>query len=98
MCKEHADRFDNIYERWRKSCAIVNIILSGNIKVKNLYKSKTIPVFHYLKRTNTLYKGNKIFKQRAAKDMPTPSYTPIKRGFCTMSGIKILTNSLKYIR
>jgi hypothetical protein len=96
MCKEHADRFDNIYKRWRNSCAIVNIVLSGNINSRNLYESKTIPVFHYLKRTNTLYKGKKIFKTGVAK-VPTPASN---RGFSTMihAGGKLQTNSLKYIR
>jgi hypothetical protein len=71
MCEEHANRFDNKYDRWKNSGAILNFIISGNETVENLYESKTIPIFHFLMSTNTLYKGKKIFKNGIA-NIPTP--------------------------
>jgi hypothetical protein len=99
MCKEHVDRLENKYKNWAISYSILNFIINGDKTVKNLYESRNIPVFHYLKSTNTLYKGNKILQQGVVKHMHTPT-SILKRGISSMShvGVKILTNSLKYVR
>jgi hypothetical protein len=89
VCKEHANRFEDEYKRWRNSCAVVNMILSGNQNVKKLYGSQKNPVFHYLKSKNALYKGNQILNRSVSKNIPTPSY---KKEFCSIIhlGSKIL--------
>jgi hypothetical protein len=87
MCKDHADRFKNKYKRWRESGVILNFIISGDESVEKLYESPTIPIFHYLKETNTLYKGKKIFKHGVSQHISTPpiSTTPSKRKFVESS-------------
>ena len=96
VCEEHADRFEDKYKRWKSSGAILNFNITGNEKKGQLYESPKIPVYHFMKGENALYKGNKLLKQQVAK-LPTP---PLNREFCTMRhlGGKILASSLKYIR
>jgi len=96
MCKEHADRFKDKYGRWGNSGAILNFNITGNEKKGQLYESQKMPVYHFMKGENALYKGNKLLKQQVAY-LPTP---PLNRGFCTMRllGGKILASSLKYVR
>ena len=95
-CAEHVARFDGKYKRWGESGAVLNFI-TDDTKVKDLFESPKVPVYHFFKGENALYKGNTLLKQGVVRSLPTP---PPKRGFCTMRnlGSKILTNSLKYIR
>lgn len=58
MCKEHADRFKDKYERWENSGAILYFNIAGAEEKGNLYETPKIPVYHFLKGENALYKGN----------------------------------------